>query len=52
MWRQVNKSEMEDQNTLMFNSSSTASFNCSEGELMFNCAVGNVTSEMNPICEY
>ncbi|XP_036939836.1 putative selection and upkeep of intraepithelial T-cells protein 1 homolog [Acanthopagrus latus] len=51
MWRRVNKSEMEDRNTLMFNSSSTASFNCSEGELMFNCTVGNVTTEMYSICK-
>ncbi|XP_030249277.1 uncharacterized protein LOC115567140 [Sparus aurata] len=51
MWRLVNKSEMEDRNTLMFNSSSTASFNCSEGELMFSCTVGNVTSGMYPICK-
>ncbi|XP_073336728.1 T-lymphocyte activation antigen CD80-like isoform X2 [Pagrus major] len=52
MWRRVNKSEMEDRDTLMFNSSSTASFNCSKGEMIFiSCQVGNVTSDRTPVCK-
>ncbi|XP_044059484.1 uncharacterized protein LOC122879449 isoform X2 [Siniperca chuatsi] len=49
-WKVVNNSDMSDPVTMMFNSSSTAHFNCSNGEREFSCHVGNVTSNMFPIC--
>ncbi|XP_076591614.1 uncharacterized protein LOC143323578 isoform X1 [Chaetodon auriga] len=39
-----------DPHTMTFNSSSSAYFNCSNGELNFSCSVGQVTSDMLAIC--
>eukprot|EP00064_Thunnus_orientalis_P005076 superscaffoldBa00000484_g5089 len=51
MWKVLNSSEVPDPNTMLFNSSSTASFNCSYGEQKFlSCSVGNVTSELFKVC--
>ncbi|XP_042271379.1 T-lymphocyte activation antigen CD86 [Thunnus maccoyii] len=51
MWKVLNSSEVPDPNTMLFNSSSTASFNCSYGEQRFlSCSVGNVTSELFKVC--
>ncbi|XP_044210968.1 T-lymphocyte activation antigen CD86 [Thunnus albacares] len=51
MWKVLNSSEVPDPNTMLFNSSSTASFNCSYGEQKFlSCSVGNVTSELFNVC--
>ncbi|XP_070762480.1 T-lymphocyte activation antigen CD86 isoform X2 [Enoplosus armatus] len=49
-WKVVNRSEMNDPYTMMVNSSSTANFNCSNGELKFSCFVGDVTSNMFSVC--
>nr|XP_046244838.1 uncharacterized protein LOC124059109 [Scatophagus argus] len=52
MWNVVNSSEMPDPNTMLVNSSSTAHFNCSNGELKYiSCSVGDVTSPMFSVCE-
>ncbi|XP_070826791.1 uncharacterized protein, partial [Chaetodon trifascialis] len=39
-----------DPHTMTFNSSSTAYFNCSNGELNFSCSVGQDTSDMITVC--
>lgn len=53
MWKVVNKSERTDNSTMMVNSSSTAHFNCSTGELRYlSCYVGDVTSDLFSVCEY
>lgn len=53
LWKVVNSSEAHDPDTKMVNSSSTAYFNCSSGELRFlSCCVGDVTSDMFSVCEY
>lgn len=49
-WRVVNNSDMENPRTKLFNSSSTAHFNCSSGELEISCSVGDTTSATTPIC--
>lgn len=53
MWEVVNRTQKTDNHTKMVNSSSTAHFNCSTGELRFiGCSVGEVTSELFSVCEY
>ncbi|XP_035479755.1 CD276 antigen isoform X1 [Scophthalmus maximus] len=51
MWRVVNSSEVPSPSTMMFNSSSTAYFNCSDGMLEYvSCSVGNVMSNLFSVC--
>ncbi|XP_070685962.1 T-lymphocyte activation antigen CD80-like [Pempheris klunzingeri] len=51
MWNTVNSSEKSDQDTMTFNSSSTAIFNCSKGEIkLLSCSVADVTSNMFKVC--
>lgn len=53
MWKVVNSSEVPNPSTMLFNSSSTAYFNCSNEELKYlSCSVGDVTSDMFSVCEY
>ncbi|KAM9359398.1 uncharacterized protein ABDE67_002515 [Symphorus nematophorus] len=53
MLRVENSSEMRDPVTMMFNSSSTAYFNCSKGEMKhLSCSVGDVTSDLFSVCGY
>uniref|UniRef100_A0A3Q3WR17 Immunoglobulin domain-containing protein n=1 Tax=Mola mola TaxID=94237 RepID=A0A3Q3WR17_MOLML len=52
MWQVANSSEREDPDTNMVNSSSTANFNCSGGELSYlSCYVGLVKSNFFSVCE-
>uniref|UniRef100_A0A3B4T5W1 Ig-like domain-containing protein n=1 Tax=Seriola dumerili TaxID=41447 RepID=A0A3B4T5W1_SERDU len=52
MWKVVNNSEVPNPSTMMYNSSSTAYFNCSKGELTYlSCSVGDVTSNMFSVCK-
>ncbi|XP_077397489.1 T-lymphocyte activation antigen CD80-like [Festucalex cinctus] len=47
----LNVSEESDPNTMLYNTSSTVSFNCSYGEESFiSCSVGGTTSELLSIC--
>uniref|UniRef100_A0A4W6F674 Ig-like domain-containing protein n=2 Tax=Lates calcarifer TaxID=8187 RepID=A0A4W6F674_LATCA len=47
----VNSSEVPNPVTMMFNSSSTANFNCSNGQLTgLSCSVGDVTSDVILVC--
>lgn len=51
-WNLVNWSEVPDPDTKIYNSSSTARFLCSYGELKsVSCSVGEVTSHMFSVCE-
>ncbi|XP_078102477.1 T-lymphocyte activation antigen CD86-like [Sander vitreus] len=50
MWTLLNSSEMSDPKTMKVNSSSTAYFNCSNGETSISCSVGNVSSDMFSVC--
>ncbi|XP_034556995.1 uncharacterized protein LOC117825320 isoform X2 [Notolabrus celidotus] len=51
MVKVVNSSEMTDPITLTINSSSTALFNCSKGEMkLISCSVGSVTSPLFSVC--
>ncbi|XP_039985845.1 T-lymphocyte activation antigen CD86-like isoform X2 [Xiphias gladius] len=51
MWKVVNSSEVPNPSTMLFNSSSTAYFNCSNEELKYlSCSVGDVTSDMFSVC--
>ncbi|XP_028275369.1 uncharacterized protein LOC114444768 [Parambassis ranga] len=50
MWKVVNSSEVQSTDTMVFNISSTASFNCSEGALLFTCSIGDLTSDMQTVC--
>ncbi|XP_019741364.1 uncharacterized protein LOC109525368 [Hippocampus comes] len=50
-WKVLNVSEESDPKTLLYNISSTVSFNCSDGEETFiSCSVGGVTSESLSVC--
>uniref|UniRef100_UPI003AAB6889 T-lymphocyte activation antigen CD80 n=1 Tax=Centroberyx gerrardi TaxID=166262 RepID=UPI003AAB6889 len=52
-WGVVNSSKETDSDSKLFNSSSTAYFNCSHGPLQsLSCSVGGVTSEELTVCEY
>ncbi|XP_029301517.1 T-lymphocyte activation antigen CD80-like [Cottoperca gobio] len=52
MWKVENSSEKSDPDTMLFNSSSTAYFNCSNGELKsLSCSVGDVRSDMFSVCK-
>ncbi|XP_061684525.1 T-lymphocyte activation antigen CD86-like isoform X2 [Syngnathoides biaculeatus] len=51
IWTDRKESEDSDPNTMLYNISSTVSFNCSYGEQMFiGCSVGDVTSEFLAVC--
>lgn len=51
IWKVVNNSKTPSPVTKLVNSSSTAYFNCSQGELKYlSCHVGEVTSEMFSVC--
>ncbi|XP_040903012.1 junctional adhesion molecule A [Toxotes jaculatrix] len=51
VWKIVNSSNVPSPSTMLFNSSSTAYFNCSNGELThLSCSVGDVTSDMFSVC--
>ncbi|XP_071392561.1 CD276 antigen isoform X2 [Centroberyx affinis] len=51
-WGVVNSSKETDSDSQLFNSSSTAYFNCSHGPLQsLSCSVGGVTSEEHTVCE-
>lgn len=53
MWMVKNSSEMQDPDIMTVNSSSTASFNCSSGELRsIRCSAGDATSDLFSVCEY
>ncbi|XP_026194754.1 uncharacterized protein LOC113147748 isoform X2 [Anabas testudineus] len=53
MWRVLNNSEVPDPANKMFNSSSTAQFNCSNGELKFlSCSVGEIISDTFSVCNH
>uniref|UniRef100_A0A3B4YGJ2 Ig-like domain-containing protein n=1 Tax=Seriola lalandi dorsalis TaxID=1841481 RepID=A0A3B4YGJ2_SERLL len=52
LWKVVNNSEVPNPSTMMYNSFSTAYFNCSKGELTYlSCSVGDVTSDMFSVCK-
>lgn len=51
-WNIVDSNETSDPTTKIFNISSTAYFNCSNGERKFSCSVDNVISNVYPVCEY
>ncbi|XP_068565638.1 butyrophilin subfamily 1 member A1 isoform X1 [Cebidichthys violaceus] len=46
----VNNSKMTDPDTTTFHISSIAFVNCSDGKLSLSCSVGDVSSEMRPVC--
>ncbi|XP_061638143.1 CD276 antigen isoform X3 [Phyllopteryx taeniolatus] len=51
MWTVLNVSEESDPNTMLYNTSSTVSFNCSYGEeMLISCSMGGVTSELLFVC--
>ncbi|XP_032366412.1 uncharacterized protein LOC116685478 [Etheostoma spectabile] len=50
MWKVLNSSEISDPETMMVNSSSTAYFNCSNGETSISCSVGDVSSDVVSVC--
>ncbi|XP_039647675.1 uncharacterized protein LOC120553392 [Perca fluviatilis] len=50
IWTVLNSSEMNDPKTMMVNSSSTAYFNCSNGNTSISCSVGNVSSDVFSVC--
>ncbi|XP_056906683.1 uncharacterized protein LOC130535567 isoform X2 [Takifugu flavidus] len=51
-WKLENNSEVQDPDTLMVNSSSSASFNCSSGKLRsIRCCVGDSTSDHITVCK-
>ncbi|TDH14971.1 hypothetical protein EPR50_G00026520 [Perca flavescens] len=50
MWTVLNSSEMNDPKTMMVNISSTAYFNCSNGNTSISCSVGNVSSDVFSVC--
>lgn len=53
MWRLENNSEVQDPDTLMVNSSSSASFNCSSGKVRsIRCCVGDSTSDHITVCKF
>ncbi|XP_054650178.1 CD276 antigen isoform X2 [Dunckerocampus dactyliophorus] len=50
-WKVLNVSEESDPDTMLYNTSSTSSFNCSYGaKRLINCSVGGVASDMLPVC--
>ncbi|XP_069004008.1 uncharacterized protein [Embiotoca jacksoni] len=49
MWKIVNSSEVQS-TTGIFNSTSTAFFNCSGEEMKFSCSVGDITSDQVSVC--
>ncbi|CAK6967292.1 T-lymphocyte activation antigen CD80-like [Scomber scombrus] len=52
IWKVLNSSEHQDKDSMLFDSSSTACFNCSYGKQeMLSCSVGEVTSDMFSVCE-
>lgn len=52
-WKLENNSEIQDPDTMMVNSSSTAFFNCSSGEVIsIRCYVGTITSDTITVCKY
>lgn len=53
VWKLENHTETTDPETMMVNSSSSASFNCSSGELStIRCCVGGITSDNITVCKY
>lgn len=53
MWKLENQTEVTDPETMMVNSSSSASFNCSSGELSsIRCCVGDIASDNITVCKY
>ncbi|XP_037534393.1 CD276 antigen-like [Nematolebias whitei] len=52
MWKELNNSEvLSNPTTKMINVSSTGYMNCSSGEMMVTCSVGNISSVKISVCE-
>ncbi|XP_030600627.1 T-lymphocyte activation antigen CD86 isoform X1 [Archocentrus centrarchus] len=50
IWANVVRNEVYNSSSMLFDSFSTAYYNCSSEEIKFSCSVGNVTSDEFTVC--
>ncbi|XP_039864607.1 ICOS ligand isoform X2 [Simochromis diagramma] len=52
IWQHVKSVPSPNPSTLLFNITTTVSYNCSNGEIKFSCSVGDVTSDEFSVCAH